>query len=434
MQAYRRGHPVESRGGRLSQEGVLRLMGLVDPKYSDRYDHSTVARWESGATRPTIERLVVFGRALDLSTTEIEGMIQLAGLGENGEMPSQPVPGVGEGFAQVENEGISPDVESKVAEVISATFASKAVRYSLTRFILPGLGVAIAGYILSAMGWNASWMMMMYLMVVISLVLAQGYLRMRRTNELKDLYFISVFFVLCTNLLQVPILRMDPFGFYAIDGLAGTPIPYLLGLVSNLLLALVAGLMFDALMRWQNGSSRRIKCPFGRASLVAFTPLSLVYVFTLLCWSVGSWIYFLSVFSFLGAMFVVFLALQDDEVQFSQFQRRLLLQASVATTLIYLLLDGAAILVVYWQPSLLVLPDHTLLRSWEIDFNSLGYSPDELIERYRIGAVWSSIAGLIFMVIALGGRLIVSAYRLENGDPPYDTKGTENVPDTTEVE
>ena len=86
MQAYRRAYQAEGRSSRLSQEGLLRLMGQVDPKYSDRYDHSTVARWESGATRPTRDRLEVFGNALSLSPPEIDGLIGLAGLLE----PTEP--------------------------------------------------------------------------------------------------------------------------------------------------------------------------------------------------------------------------------------------------------------------------------------------------------------------------------------------------------
>ena len=53
MQTYRRAHDVKGR--RLSQEGLLRLMGEADPRYLERYDRSTVARWESGEIRPTRE-------------------------------------------------------------------------------------------------------------------------------------------------------------------------------------------------------------------------------------------------------------------------------------------------------------------------------------------------------------------------------------------
>ena len=55
-------------------------MGRVDEKYSELHGHSTVARWESGTTRPSRERIEVFGEALNLSHAEIEGLMRLADL------------------------------------------------------------------------------------------------------------------------------------------------------------------------------------------------------------------------------------------------------------------------------------------------------------------------------------------------------------------
>ena len=80
MRAYRQSHAPRGGARRLSQNGLLDLMAQVDSSYSGRYDHSTVARWESGAIRPTMERLEVFGLALGLSPAEIDGLISLAGL------------------------------------------------------------------------------------------------------------------------------------------------------------------------------------------------------------------------------------------------------------------------------------------------------------------------------------------------------------------
>ena len=91
MQAYRHAYGPEGKKSRLSQEGLLKLMGQVDPMYLERYNHSTVARWESGATRPTKERLEVFGQALNLSAAEVQGMIWLAGLHDHAESPCAPM-------------------------------------------------------------------------------------------------------------------------------------------------------------------------------------------------------------------------------------------------------------------------------------------------------------------------------------------------------
>ena len=79
MRAYRQVYRVEGRPGRLSQTGLLDLMGQVDEKYSELHGHSTVARWESGATNPSRDRIRVFGQALNLSPAEIDGLMRVAG-------------------------------------------------------------------------------------------------------------------------------------------------------------------------------------------------------------------------------------------------------------------------------------------------------------------------------------------------------------------
>ena len=44
-----------------TQEALLERMASVDSDYAERYSHATVSRWESGGTRPTLQRLKVFG-------------------------------------------------------------------------------------------------------------------------------------------------------------------------------------------------------------------------------------------------------------------------------------------------------------------------------------------------------------------------------------
>ena len=55
-------------------------MADADPGYALRTSHVTVSRWESGFTHPTVQRLEIFGKALNLSETEIDGLILMAGL------------------------------------------------------------------------------------------------------------------------------------------------------------------------------------------------------------------------------------------------------------------------------------------------------------------------------------------------------------------
>ena len=86
-----------------------RADGVVDSNYEKRYSHAKVSRWESGGTRLTLQRLKVFGQALNLSHTDVAGLVLLAGLapdfptalglvsGSNGANGNVVAPGPGSG-------------------------------------------------------------------------------------------------------------------------------------------------------------------------------------------------------------------------------------------------------------------------------------------------------------------------------------------------
>ncbi len=416
MQAYRRAYGQREGNSRLSQEGLLRLMGQVDPRYLERYNHSTVARWESGATTPTRDRLEVFGRALELSEAEIDGLIRLSGLyGEEEEEPQREGTNA-EISGAVPSTNTPEEPATAPAEVQDPRFSSNLVNLGLTRVAFPGLLVAGSGYLLASLGWNASWVMILYITLAIGLVLVQGFLKLRRSNDLRELYFMSVFFLLGGNLLLAPVLRMDPYGFYAIGDFGGTPIPYLLALIANLLLALIAGLIFDSLCRLQYASSLGANGSLARAALAAFPPLGLVYLVAFFLFCLGAWIYLLAMFAVMGAVVMGLLVLRDKKVNFTEWQLRLLLQTTAGFLIVLTAIGGLATIILYLEPSVLSVPNHTLIRSWEIDFDVLGYSMSELMDRYRIGAVWSSVATIAYMVIALGGSLLLSIARYDSGE------------------
>ena len=340
-------------------------------------------------------------------------MIRLAGLYE------EAVPETPEGSqvtVSVESavaDGLPMETEATATVNEVQTYASRIVRYGLTRLALPGILVAGSGYLLASLGWNASWVMMLYVNLAMGLILVQSFMKLRRTSELRELFFISVFFLLGSYHLMAPVLRMDPYGFYAIADFGGTPIPFMLALVVNLLLSLVAGLTFEFLWRWQYWGRSGSTSPFCRAGWVAFPPLGLVYLFTIFFTCLGSWVFLLVSFSILGWATLAFLILRDKEVKFNEWERRLLLQGGMAFAVVLTALGGSGTLIFYLEPSFLSIPDHTLLRSWDIDFKTLGYSMDELMDRYRHGVVWSSVATLVYMVLVIGGGLLVAIYRMD---------------------
>ena len=411
MQCYRLDRAGSGRGGRLSQSGLLALMGRIKEDYRD-YSHSTVARWEAGEIFPTAERLEVFGAALGLTRAEINGLIALAGLGDqdlNSTGDLSPYAGNVKGAYRTHagaheifpNAYTVPPTGSK-----GKSRGRDVSRFLLARFLLPGLGIAGAGYFLASVGWSADWVLTTYIVAVICAMLSHYFLSVRRSRGMRDFLFLSVFVLLSTPMLQAPLMRMDHFGFYAIEGFGGTPIPYVLALLVNLVLAFMAGLMYEYLSGWQD--SRSNASPYSRAAWVTIPPLAFVYVSMLFISCAGGWLYLLEALPILGGVIMAILALRDEKVEITEWAKRFLLQTTVAITIVLTAMSLAGMVVIYWDPSLQLVPDHTLIRSWEVDFNELGYSHEEFVDRSRISTVWSSLGAIVFMVVVVGGSLVTT--------------------------
>ena len=419
MLSYRLERKGRGKGGRLSQKGLLALMGRVKGGggYED-YSHSTVGRWESGEILPTKERLEVFGSALDLGQAEIHGLIALAGLEGD---PAGLAAGVGKGDTR-DVEASTPVGSGDLSGNAGASggpepsYPGEVVRYCLTRFVLPGLVIAGVGYCLHSLDLSASWMFALYVVAIAGMVLAQGFVKLWRSNQLRDLLFVSIFFILTAPVLQMPLVGTDVYGLYTIPGFAGTPIIYLVALIANLLQAAAAAIVFDLLWRWQYSSGRGSGKAFYRAAWVAVPPLALVYICNLLTARVAECFSLLVVLPVVAGVLISLLVLRDRQVTVSEWDRRFLLQAAMGLTIALTVLGGVSIMAFYWQPVLLSDTHHTtLFYSSPIDFNALGFPQSELLDRYRVTSSWSSLTTLVYMAVILGGSLIATIYRLGSG-------------------
>ncbi len=414
MRAYRHSHSVEGNGRRLSQTGLLDLMGQVDPKYLNRHDHSTVARWESGATRPTRERLEMFGRALNLEPAEIEGLVLLAGLGAadsstaEGQAFPAPMHVFGAGKTDTPEHPEPLDIAAVADGDDSSPGARHAMRYVWSRFLLPGSCVALAGYFVATLGWNSSFMLAVYVGVALCALTAQGFWRLRRSDDLGELLFVTVFFQLSIPLLHAPLTRMDAYGLYSLGGFAGTSIPFTLSLIANLLVSTVAGLMFILLRRWQYADPADGKSVYSRAAWIVLPPIAFVYAFLLAFSNVGFWIVGLALFTLLAGVFTTLVVLRDPNVSVGEWDRRFLLCTVVTVAIVLSALGLGAILAIYMQPSSYAVADQGLFYSWEMDFDALGYSAEEYVERSRLAVAWASLTTLAYMIIVNGGKLIVT--------------------------
>ena len=422
MQAYRRAYSENGEAKRLSQEGLLNLMGEADSRYLDRYDRSTVARWESGDIRPNRERLEVFGRALDLTHIEIDGLISLASLEPDDAGPADEarslVDSANADAAVLVDTGEHPGPE-EFATVAggddSPPYARHLMRYAFSRFLLPGSCVALAGYFLASLGWNSSFVLAIYVGVAMSLLAAQGFLRLRSSDDLGDLLFVTVFCQLSIPLLHAPLTRMDAYGLYSLGDFGGTSIPFTLSLITNLLVATVAGLMFNFLRRWQYSPAGG-KSVYSRAAWIVLPPIAFVYAFLLAFSNVGFWIVGLGLFTLLAGVFTTLVILRDKDVSIGEWDRKFLLCTAMAVTIVLSAIGLFAILATYLQPSLYAVSEQGLFYSWDVDYDALGYPPEEYFERSRLAVVWASLTTLAYMVIVIGGKLIVTIYRLDGGD------------------
>ena len=290
-----------------------------------------------------------------------------------------------------------------------------AVRFVLLRTLPLALCIA-GGYALSAFGWNNAWMPAAYVAFATGIVLAQGFLLPERRAPLREFFWVSVFFVLTTPLLQFASIRTDHYGFYTIGNLVGTQAPYMLALLVNLVISSASGLMFQLLWRRHYSGKRGDSSALRRAASVALPPLVFVYAIVVVITNISVSIQLAILLPVLGAVFTALLVLRDPTFRPSERDRLFLLSTATVLAMISTALGVVTILSIYLSPDLpSVLPDHNQLRSWEIDFAGLGFTTEEALDRLNVGYVWHAIWLLAYMFFVVGGRLMVSIYRIDDG-------------------
>jgi transcriptional regulator with XRE-family HTH domain len=427
MRAYRESFVREDGRRGLTQEELLRRMGEVDVEYSERFSHATVSRWESGGTRPAVARLQTFGKGLNLSPSDVVGLMLMAGVAPDyqaaleafyGEAPPEehePDDDELEAVYSVDDPVVT-EIAPAQEFVDGGHVVRELLRFGLYRCLLPGVCVVALGYALSALGWNDGWMPMVYIAVVSGLVLAQGFFLSDQGADLREFFRISVFFLLTTPLLQFHPLGLDHYNFYAIGGLSGTQMPYLLSLLLNLGLASVAGLMFHVQWRLRYSVRRTVTNPFRRAAWVACPPVVLVYGVVVVITNISVSIQLAVLLPILALAFTIILALRDPSFLIEAGDRRFLLYSISGIGIVSAALGVVVIIGVYVSPELpMVLPDHNLFSSWELDFEGLGYSREEALDRVNLGYVWHAMGVFVYMAFIVGGNLFTAIYRTGGG-------------------
>ena len=424
MRAYRESYVDGNGRVGLSQEGLLRRMATVDGGYGERFSHATVSRWEAGTVRPSVDRIKTFGAALNLSDTETAGLILLAGLAPDMDSATSEVGMVVKGAVAADNG--STDAGNRVATSEAsaapgtydgASTLSSLIRLLLFRILTLAVFIVGAGYGLGALGWNANWMPIAYVCVTTALVLAQGLLGPDRNAGLRDFFWVSMFFALAVPTLQFAPLDMDHFGFYVMRDFYGTHMPYMLTLLVSLATAGLGGVMFHLLGWWTNRGNRAKEGVVGRTAWTVLPPILVSYVVVMALSNISVWIQSAVVFAVLGGIMGAVVALQDPSVNPTPVQRRFLLPATFASALVLSIVGMFTIFIMYVSPDVpRILPDHNLLGSWQIDFDALGYTREEVMARLDAGYVWHAMFLFVYMVFCVGGKLLKVVYVLADDD------------------
>ena len=114
----------------------------------------------------------------------------------------------------------------------------------------------------------------------------------------------------------------------------------------------------------------------------------------------------------MAAIFTMLLALRDPSTNPSAAERQFLLSTMVWVGIVSTFLGVLTVVAIYVAPDLpRVLPDHNLLRSWEIDFAELGYTREEALDRLNLGYIWHATLVLGYMTF-VGVRLILMIYQM----------------------
>ena len=182
-----------------------------------------------------------------------------------------------------------------------------------------------------------------------------------------------------------------------------------------LVIASTAGLMFQLLWR-QHAGDTWSNSPLRRAAWAILPPVFFVHTVIVVITNISVSIQLAVLLPVTGAVFTGLLVLRDPAFNPSERDRLYLLSTVSVAAMLSTTVGLAAILLIYSSPDLpSVLPDHNLLRSWEIDFARLAFTREEALDRLNLGYLWHAIWVFVYMFFILGGRLIVAVYQINSG-------------------
>ena len=380
-------------GGETPRDELIGLMAERNPDYAS-LSGDELARWEKGESRPARKFLVDFAQTLGLSQPELDAMLAIADY-------ALSYPDERDGLALVKPQ----ETASAPPDLLGIA------KNAMQRVTGPQIYAVGVGYSLNALGQDGTWVLVAYSAIAFAIVGGQGALRWRRrkADAASELFFITMFFILNAPMFLFSISRMDHFGFFALIPWDGS---YFLmaTIVVNLLLALAASALFE-LLRFQMYRKEGQRHAFARALWTAMPPCLFVFLNMVVFVNAGEWAFFLATLGVTAGAFTTILAFQDDEVTLSEWEAKTALVTAIAVIILLCAAGVAGTLVAYILPSPLVIPDHNLIMSWEIDYERVGYPEEEVLERIGLGLLMMGLVIIVYLATALGSFLLVAIRR-----------------------
>ena len=171
--------------------------------------------------------------------------------------------------------------------------------------------------------------------------------------------------------------------------------------------------MFHLLRRWRYRDGTTVGGTVTGAASVCIPPVGVVYTVVLISTNFSVAVQLSVVFAVLPMAFALLLVFRDTAVTFTERDQRALFSAMVAAACVSVPVGIAVIMAIYLSPDFpSVLPDHNLIRSWQLDFAALGYTREEALDWVNLGYVWHATSLLIYMACVVGGRLFMEVHRL----------------------
>ena len=150
--------------------------------------------------------------------------------------------------------------------------------------------------------------------------------------------------------------------------------------------------MFCLLWRWRYREGATVGSTVTNAAAVTCPPLGVVYIVVVLITNFSVTVQLAVVFAALPMAFSLLLVFRDTGVTFTEDDRRALFQSLVVAACVSATVGIAVMMSIYLSPDFpSVLPDHNLVRSWELDFDALGYTRAEALERVNLGYMWHAM-------------------------------------------